>query len=137
MRRVTKQAIYVILAVVVVLLALGALPGFLKSGDPYYLTATPAEADWAGDANATALNASALSTSRFPFTTGALTDADGAPGRSEPYWRGPVGLKGAFTHSPFDEEEALLRQFPNATVEGRLYAAHNGTVYRLAITQSP
>jgi hypothetical protein len=131
MRTVTKQALYIIAAVVVLLLALGALPGLLKSGDPYYVTATAAD-----PGEATPLNATALPGNRYPYTTAAVGSASAdAPGRSEPYWRGPVGLKGAFTHSPFDEYDALTRQHPNATVDGRLYASHNGTVYRLHIVQ--
>lgn len=132
MRPVTKTALYAILAVVVVLLALGALPGLLKSGDPYYLTATAATP--AG--NATPFNASEVTGDRFPYTTTALERAsvDG-PARSEPYWRGPVGFKGAFTHSPFDEENALGRQYPNASDADGVYTRHDGTVYRLTVVQ--
>ena len=132
MRPITKKAIYVIFAVVVVLLALGALPGLLKSGDPYYLTATAATP--AG--NATPFNASEVTGNRFPYTTAALERASaGEPGRSDPYWRGPVGFKGAFTHSPFDEEDALNRQRPNASTDGGVYARHDGTVYRLTVVR--
>jgi hypothetical protein len=131
-RPITKKAIYVIFAVVVVLLALGALPGLLKSGDPYYLTATAATP--AG--NATPFNASEVTGNRFPYITAALERASaGEPGRSDPYWRGPVGFKGAFTHSPFDEENALSRQYPNASADGGVYTSHDGTVYRLTIVQ--
>jgi len=52
MRRVTRNLILALLGVVVVLLALGALAGLLKSGDPYYLTATAVNAS-DGNANAT------------------------------------------------------------------------------------
>lgn len=132
MRPVTKTALSAILAVVVVLLALGALPGLLKSGDPYYLTATAVTP--AG--NATPFNASEVTGDRFPYTTTALerTSVDD-PGRSDPYWRGPVGFKGAFTHSPFDEQNALERQYPNASDAEGAYARHDGTVYRLTVVQ--
>lgn len=132
MRPVTKNAIYVIVAVVVVLLALGALPGLLKSGDPYYLTATAATPA----SNATPFNASEVTGDRFPYTTTALERATpGEPGRSDPYWRGPAGLKGAFTHSPFDEENALSRQYPNASTDDSMYARHDGAVYRLTVVR--
>jgi len=135
MRRVTKGFVLGVAGVVVLLLALGALPGLLKAGDPYYLTATAAD-----PAGAEPLNASALSADRYPYTTAALASAerDGTgAGRSEPYWRGPVGVKGGFTHSPFDERAALERRFPAATGDGAVHARHNGTVYRLAVTREP
>jgi hypothetical protein len=132
MRPITKKAIYVILGVAVVLLALGALPGLLKSGDPYYLTATAA----APAGNATPFNATDVPENRYPYTTEALGSASpDEPGRSAAYWRGPFGLKGAFTHSPFDERDALNRQYPNASADGGIYARHNGTVYRLTVVQ--
>ena len=131
MRPITKKAVYTIFAVVVVLLALGALPGLLKSGEPYYLTAAAAPAG-----NVTPFNASEVTGSRFPYTTTAIERAGpGGSGRSDPYWRGPVGFKGAFTHSPFDEENALNRQYPNASTDGGVYARHDGTVYRLTVVR--
>ena len=128
MRRVTRNAVVLILVVLVALLALGALPGLLKSGDPYYVTAEPV-GDGAG-VNATAavanasavpgvVNGTALSERRFPYTTEALRN-----GTSESYWRGPVGIKGAFTHSPFDELSALERQ---AAAGGSAATADNGS----------
>lgn len=136
-RTITRNAIVVILAVVALLLALGALPSYLKSGDPYYVTATTA------DAPAGAVNVSNLSERRFEYSTTAVTTAaagDGT-GRSDPYWRGPFGLKEGFSHSPFDEFDALTRDYPNATGtvddDTRVYAALNGTTYRLDITQTP
>jgi hypothetical protein len=135
MRPVTRNTLLGILAVVVLLLALGALPSLLKSGDPYYLTATPTDGNYSVE-NGTAVNASALSELRYPFTTAALGNATAeSEGRSDPYWRGPVGLKGAFTHSPFDERDALVQQYDNATVGDGVVVRHNGTFYRLAVTQ--
>ncbi len=129
MRRVTRNFLLGVLAVIVVLLALGALPGLLKSGDPYYVTATPAAADLA-------VNVTDLPERRFPYTNAALTNAtDSSPGRSGPYWRGPVGLKGAFTHSPFDELGALRGREPNATDGEAVFVRRNGTTYRLAVSQ--
>ncbi|SFS12883.1 hypothetical protein SAMN05216559_4150 [Halomicrobium zhouii] len=150
MRRVTRNLVLAILAVLVVLLALGALPGLLKSGDPYYLTATPVGEAASGtngsSANGTVTNASIangsavdganLSERAYPYTTAALDNAtDGEPGQSQPYWRGPVGFKEAFTHSPFDEVNALRGQHPNATVGEGVRVARNGTLYRVAVTQ--
>ncbi|QIO21670.1 hypothetical protein [Haloarcula sp. JP-L23] len=142
MRTVTRNFVLGVAVVVVLLLALGALPSYLKSGDPYYLTATPAEGNaTALDGNASAVNASNLSTQRYPYTTAALDDAtanesDGT-GQSDPYWRGPIGLKGAFTHSPFDELDALRQRVPEATDGETVLVRHDGTLYRLAVTQQP
>jgi hypothetical protein len=159
-RRVTRDLILGILAVLVVLLALGAVPGSLKSGDPYYLTATPVDA--AENANGTgatalqdaAVDAATLSERSYPYTTVALANATADdPGRSGPYWRGPVGFKEAFTHSPFDEVNALRERHPNATVDegvsvseanegssrvqgsNGVHVRRNGTLYRLAVTR--
>jgi hypothetical protein len=137
-RRITRNTILVILAVVVLLLALGALPAYLKSGDPYYVVAT------ADEAPNESVNATNLSAQRYRFTTGAVTAAAGnanGTGRSDPYWRGPFGVKEGFTHSPFDEFEALTRDYPNATVtagnDTSVYLSRNGTSYRVTITQTP
>lgn len=117
MRRVTRNLILGILAVLVLLLALGALPGLLKSGDPYYVTATPASPASDSNATAQAVDGANLSERAYPYTTEALENVTAEePGRSDPYWRGPVGFKEAFTHSPFDEMNALREQHPNATV---------------------
>lgn len=138
MRTVTRNAVLVILAVVALLLALGALPSLLKSGDPYRVVATSA------DPPAETVNATNLSERRYRYTTGALAAAASNAndtGRSDPYWRGPFGFKEGFTHSPFDEFEALSRDYPNATEtagdDTRVYLTYNGTSYRVGITQSP
>jgi hypothetical protein len=136
MRRITRNAILVILACVALLLALGALPSLLKSGDPYYVVATTAEPP--GET----VNVSNLSERRYEYTTGAVAAAAGnGTGRSAPYWEGPLGFKEGFTHSPFDEFDALTRDHPNATEtvgnDSRVYLADNGTAYRVVITQTP
>ena len=129
MRRVTRNFLLGVLAVVVLLLALGALPSYLKSGDPYYLTASPANAD-------ATVDVTNLTERQYPYASAALANASAeAPGRSPPYWRGPVGLKGAFTHSPFDEVEALGGRDRNATDGDTVFVRRNGTVYRLAVVQ--
>jgi hypothetical protein len=141
MRQVTKGTVSVIAGAVVVLLALGALPGLLKSGDPYYLTATPVDeggTDTSEAGNLTTVNATALPADRFPYTSAALAEAadeNGTAGRSSPYWRGPVGLKGAFTHSPSDERDALSRRVPGAVTGRDIYVSHGGSVYRLRIVE--
>lgn len=133
MRTVTRNLVLGILAVVVVLLALGALPGLLKSGDPYYVTATPID-----ELNGTGqpVDGGNLSERSYPYTTAALANATAeSPGQSGPYWRGPVGFKETFTHSPFDEVNALRGQYPNATVGEGVGVARNGTLYRVAVTR--
>jgi len=132
MRTVTRNFLLAMGVVVVLLLALGALPSYLQSGDPYYLTATPVE----NSTNASAVDAANLSEQRYPYTTAALANATAdTTGQSNPYWRGPIGLKGAFTHSPFDEMDALTQQFPDAADGEGVLVAHDGSLYRLAVTQ--
>ncbi|WP_284007088.1 hypothetical protein [Haloarcula pelagica] len=136
MRPVTRNTLVGILVVVVLLLALGALPSYLKSGDPYYVTATPTDGSYSVE-NGTAVNGSVLTDLRYPYTAAALDNATAdSAGRSGPYWRGPVGLKGSFTHSPFDERDALVQQYDNATAADGVVVSHNGTFYRVGITQS-
>ncbi|WP_255197941.1 hypothetical protein [Halorarius litoreus] len=143
MRPVTRNVVVGILVVLVLLLALGALPSYLKSGDPYYLeatvvTETPADVQPANITN--------LSQRRYPYTFGALGALDAlgnesenasasATGRSEPYWRGPFGFKGAFTHSPFDEVDAYTVQYPDAVRTEQVYVSYEGTRYRLEVIQ--
>ncbi|MFB6192050.1 MAG: hypothetical protein ABEI11_01875 [Haloarculaceae archaeon] len=135
MRAVTRRVVYAVLAVVVVLLALGALPSFLRAGDPYYVTAVAAGAP----AGVEPIDAANISERRYPYTTAALAAANasagGTPGRSDAYYRGPVGLKGAFTHSPFDEFAAYREQYPGATEAGAVYVRRNATTYRLTVDQ--
>lgn len=132
MRRVTRNLVFALLVIVALLLALGALPSYLKSGDPYYLTVTPVAT------NHTAANVSDLPADRYPYTTTALANAStNESGRSDPYWKGPVGFKGAFTHSPFDEYEALAQQHPDAVDGETVYVRQNNTVYHLTVTQQP
>jgi hypothetical protein len=141
MRTRTRNFILAILAVVVALMALGAVPGLLKSGDPYYLTAEPQGAYNATNGtlagtNQTAIDAGNLSGQRYPFTTAAVSAAGAnATGQSDPYWRGPTGFKEAFTHSVFDERESLTRQNDGAVSEERIYVHDGETVYLLTITQ--
>lgn len=167
MRPITRRVTLAILAVLVVLLALGALPSYLKSGEPYYLTATPVDAELKENQShsQSAINASELSPRRYEYTTGALADAESknAPGNtsrnasgnvtgvSGPYWKGPVGFKEAFANSPFDELSALRQRNASAAVDddggdgdgekdgngNSVYVIQNGTLYRLAVTQTP
>lgn len=136
MRQITRRVTLALLAAIVLLLALGALPGYLKSGDPYYMTATATD-------NRTAIPADSLSDNRYPYTAAALANAtaaagDGtanATGRSEPYWKGPVGLKGAFTHSPFDEFDALQRLDGDAVRDDgdRVLVTYEGDRYSVTV----
>ena len=141
MRTITRNTLLVILAVVGLLLALGALPSYLRSGDPYYVVATTVPADAGPQGNDSAVDATNLSERRFPYATSAIAAAGNGTARSDPYWRGPFGLKESFTHSPFDEFDAFVQGNPNATEtigeETRVYAERNGTRYRLRLTQTP
>jgi hypothetical protein len=122
-RTITRNFLIGLGVVLVVLVALGALPSYLQSGDPYYVSATPVEE------RGPAVNGSALAEQRFPYTTAALES-----GRSSPYWRGPIGLKESFTHTPFDEFAAFRQREPRAVNGSVAYVAYNGSRYRVAIT---
>ncbi|MFB6095958.1 MAG: hypothetical protein ABEJ74_01045 [Haloferacaceae archaeon] len=125
MRRITRRLLVLLLLVVVGLLALGALPSYLGSGDPYYLTATPT------DASGPAVNVTGLPADRYPYTTGALAD-----GRSAAYRTGPWGLKEAFTHSPFDELSSLAMREPDARLgERSVLVEYEGERFRLEVSQ--
>lgn len=129
MRRVTRNFLIGVGIVIVALLALGALPSYLGTGDPYYLTAEPVNET---DVSDEAVNVSEFSARRYPYLLGALED-----GRSEGYQRGPFGIKGSFTHSPFDEFDALVVQNPDARVDGEdaILVDFNGQRYRVTVVQ--
>ncbi len=106
MRRIMRNALVVVALVVVVLLALGAVPSLLGSGDYYYLEVT------ATDDDGSAIDAAELSENRYPFLMSALAADDG---RSAGYQRGPGEFKEWFTHSPFDELDSFSQLNENAT----------------------
>ena len=127
MRRVTRSFLLALLAVCALLLALGAVPSYLGSGDPYYLTATAVEG------SGPAVNVTDYPERRYPYLVGALESPDG---RSEPYRRGPFGVKEAFANSPFDEYRSLREFAPaNATAEDAVVVNYNGTRYRVSVVQ--
>jgi len=120
-----KRRYLIAIAVVVLLVfALGALPSLLRSGDPYRAHAE----ETAGPEGVEPVAAENLSERRYRYVTAAI--ADGESGR---YWKGPVGLKGAFTHSPFDELDAIRSQHPEAVDGDAVYVTENGTVYRVTV----
>jgi hypothetical protein len=140
MRTVTRNALLAIAGLLVVLLALGALPGLVKTGDPYYVEATVAAGSGA------AVDGGDLSERRFPYTFGALSAVESGadPARSEPYYTGVVGLKGAFTHTPFAEFEEFETRNPetvertgDSPVGDVAHVAEGGTRYRLEIVRVP
>ena len=126
MRPVTRNLLIVIAVVVLALLALGALPSYLASGDPYHLTVESTEYE------GPTANATGLSARRYPYLTGALDSDDG---RSVAYRRGPYGLKESFTHTPFDEVDALTQRAPGAAADGGVHIEHDGQTYYVAIIQ--
>lgn len=124
MRPITRRAILGFAVVCVCLLALGALPSLLGSGDAYYLTATPTERE------GPAVNVTDLSERRYPYLTAAIET-----GRSEPYRQGPLGLKESFAHSPFDEEDALFTRNPDARRGGGIVVVDGDDRYLIEVTQ--
>ncbi|KDS90603.1 hypothetical protein FK85_12320 [Halorubrum saccharovorum] len=126
MRRVTRNLLVAIALVAVALLALGALPSYLGSGDPYYLTAEPIET------NETAADVNNVTDRRYPFLTGALASDDG---RSDPYLADSYGVKEWFTHTPFDEVDALTRQVPEAATDDGVRVRRDGQVYYVEVIQ--
>jgi hypothetical protein len=126
MRRVTRNFLIAIALVVVALLALGALPSYLGSGDPYYLTAEPIETD------EPAIDVNNATERRYPFLTSALANDDG---RSDPYLADSYGIKEWFTHTPFDEVDALTQQMPEAATDDRVRVRRDGRVYDVEVVQ--
>lgn len=134
MRPVTRRLVAGLLVLLVLLLALGALPSYLKSGDPYYVQAEQVNGT-GPDANGT-IAAANLSERAHPYTFEALraaANASDGKGRSSPYWRGPVGVKGAFAHSPFDEMNSYRQRYPGATTDGTARVRYANRTYRLTI----
>jgi len=123
-RPITRRALIGFALVCLALLALGALPSYLGAGEPYYLTATPTDAD------GPAVNVTGLSERRYPYLTGAIDS-----GRSDPYRRGPLGLKESFTHSPFDERDGLVARNPDARRDGGVLVTDGGERYLVAVTR--
>lgn len=124
MRPITRRALALIALLCVGLLALGALPSYLGTGDPYYLTAEETTA------SGPAVNVTQFSAQQYPYLATALEE-----GRSEGYQRGEFGLKESFTHSPFDERDALATRQPDAERENRVLVEYDGTRYWVAVEQ--
>ncbi|GAB7092322.1 hypothetical protein JCM18237_25930 [Halorubrum luteum] len=127
MRPVARNLLVVIALVLVALLALGALPSYLGSGDPYHLTVESIETD------EPAANVDDVSERRYPYLTGALESDDG---RSEGYRMGPYGIKEWFTHTPFDEVDALTQQVPEAGTDDGVRVEFDGETYYAEVTQA-
>ncbi|EMA65728.1 hypothetical protein C461_13546 [Halorubrum aidingense JCM 13560] len=126
MRPVTRNLLVAIGLIVVALLALGALPSYLGTGDPYYLTAEPIETE---EPTADVNN---VTDRRYPFMMGALTADDG---RSEGDQMGPYGMKEWFTHTPFDEVDALTQRVPEAAEGDGVRVSYEGEAYYLEVEQ--
>lgn len=126
MRRVTRNLLVVLGLVIVGLLALGALPSHLGTGDPYHLTVEPV------DREGPAVVVDDVSDRRFPYLVGALESDEG---RSDGYRTGPYGLKEHFTHSPFDEVDAIRQRNPDAIENGGVYVAHEGDRFYVEVVQ--
>jgi hypothetical protein len=124
MRRVTRNLLVAIALIAVALLALGALPSYLGSGDPYYLTAEPIETD------EPAVDVNNATERRWPFLTSALTSDDG---RSDPYLADTYGIKPWFTHTPFDEMDALTRRLPEAATDDGVRVRRGGEKYHVEV----
>ncbi len=126
MRRVTRNLLIAIALVVVALLALGALPSYLGTGDPYYLTVESIETD------DTAVDVNEVSERRYPYLMGALTSDDG---RSDGYQMGPFGMKEWFTHTPFDEVDSLTTSVAEAETDDGVRVEYDGQKYHVQIVQ--
>ena len=128
MRPVTRRATAIVIAVVVGLLALGAVPSLLGGGPTYQLTVETVDEGPAYELNAS----DDLSQRQFEYFFSAL-DRDGA---SKPYQRGPFGLKESFTHSPFDELDTFRTFAPeNATSDDAVFVRFETTRYRVEVTR--
>ncbi|NHN42176.1 hypothetical protein G9C85_11140 [Halorubellus sp. JP-L1] len=123
-----QRYLLVLVGLVVVALAVGALPSLLQSGDPYRVHAT--DVGNASSFDGAAYDATNVSDRRFPYVTGAIEN-----GTSERYYEGPFGVKEAFAHSPFDEFGAIETRAPAAIDDGVAHVTYDGTVYRLEIVR--
>jgi len=151
MRRRTRNLVLGTVGVLGVLFAFVAVVGFLASGPPYYVTATPVDRGISSGGDAATIDGSALPERRFPYTTTALLaagdgsasgdDAAGGPagagaiGRSEPYRTGPIGVKEFFSHSPFDELDALRQRNPEARADEDVLVRRGNATYRVGIVR--
>jgi hypothetical protein len=130
MRPITRKFAYGLVALVLVLLALGAVPSLLGSGDPYYLTAEPTATT--GPAfNLTQEGTDDLTRRRFQYFFSAI---ESESNRSTAYRKGPFGIKESFTHSPFDEMDSFRAFAPqNATDGDAVFVEFEGTRYRVTV----
>ncbi len=130
MRPLMRNALLAVGLAVVLLLALGALPGYLGSGEYYYLEATETDDD------GTAVDVEELSEQRYPYLTAALTADDG---RSDGYQRAFGEFKDAFTHSPFDEFDSFQQLEPDALRDDgdRVIIDLDGDRYSVEIVSEP
>ena len=126
MRPITRRAILGFAVVCLALLALGALPSLLGAGEPYYLTATPT------DAEGEAVNVTGLTERRYPYLVSAI---ESESGHSDPYRRGPIGLKESFAHSPFDERDGLIARNPDARRDGGVLVEDGDERYLVAVSR--
>ena len=131
MRRITRNVTLAVLVVAVLLLALGALPSFLQSGDPYYAEATAADPP----ASVTPVDGGNISAQRFPYTYAAVSAADGGTARSKAYYEGPFGLKEPFTHSVFDERDVFRQRYASSVSDGAVYVRFENVTYRVTVVQ--
>jgi len=125
-RRVTRNLVVVIALAVAVLLALGAVPSYLGGGESYHLAVEPTAE------SGPAVDASNVSARRFPYLSGALESPDG---RSERYRAGRYGIKESFTHTPFDEVDALVRRVAEAERDDGVLIEYRGERYRVRIVR--
>jgi len=123
-----QRYLLVLVGLVVVALAAGALPSLLQSGDPYRVHATAVGN--ASTFDGATYDATNVSDRRFPYLVAAVES-----GASERYYEGPFGAKEAFSHSPFDEFGAVETRAPAAVDDGVAYVTYDGTVYRLEIVR--
>ncbi|MEF8775986.1 MAG: hypothetical protein V5A43_05730 [Haloarculaceae archaeon] len=143
MRARTRNVILGTVGVLVLLVGIVVVLTSIGTGDPYYLTAehvdgvTEQGASTANESSG-AVNGTTLPDRRFPYVTEAIAQAGepgGAPGRSGPYRTGPIGLKEVFSHSPFDELDALRQRNPNATVGEDVLLRRANATYRIGVVR--
>jgi hypothetical protein len=123
-----QRYLLVLVGVVAVALAVGALPSLLQSGDPYRVEAT--DVGNASTFDGTAYDVTNVSDRRYPYLVRAVET-----GVSDRYYEGPFGVKESLSHSPFDEFGAIETRVPNAVDDRVAYVTYDGTVYRLEIVR--
>ena len=125
MRPITRNVVIAIVVVVAGLLALGAVPSYLRSGAPYYVVAEPTDPG-------PSVNATDLSERRYPYLTGAVSAAERNGSDGEVHVAGSENVDHVAWHAPAFADAAVAATFQNeeSAAVGTLRRQAFGRLYR-------